>query len=108
MEENQNKGLSQIELLIDERIAKAKLEIAEKRLQFTITIAGAALALFGVLLPLFSNRGGGDKVDTAIGQMGKTKSMTLNALYEMTSNQHNHDYSAHFLKLRISRGDIQQ
>ena len=50
MEENQNKGLSQIELLIDERIAKAKLEIAEKRLQFTIRIAGAALALFGVAL----------------------------------------------------------
>ena len=69
MDQNQSKDQAQIELLIDERIAKAKLDIAEKRLQFTIRIAGAALALFGVLIPVFLSNRATDRVDTAIAQM---------------------------------------
>ena len=44
---------SDIEQLIDKKIAEAKLEVSEKRLRFLITLGGAGLIIFGIILPIF-------------------------------------------------------
>ena len=44
---------NQIEELFDKKLVEAKLEVAEKRLHFFMGMAGAALALFGVVFPLW-------------------------------------------------------
>jgi len=59
----------QIEELISKKVAEAKLEVAEKRLHFFMGMAGAALALFGVVFPLWQSNRTSDKVDNALVQM---------------------------------------
>jgi hypothetical protein len=58
-----------IEDLIDKKVAEAKLEVSEKRLNFHMWMAGAALALFGVVFPLLLSNRSADKVDSALIQM---------------------------------------
>jgi len=58
-----------IELLIDKKVAEAKLEVTEKRLKFVIGIAGAMLAFFGVFVPIWQTNKASDKVDSALTQM---------------------------------------
>jgi hypothetical protein len=58
-----------IELLVDKKVAEAKLDVTEKRLKFVIGIAGAMLAFFGVLVPLWQTNKASDKVDSALTQM---------------------------------------
>lgn len=58
-----------VELLVDKKIAEAKLLIAEKRLSFVLTVAAAILTLFGIILPLLLTFHSETKVDTAINKM---------------------------------------
>ena len=60
---------SKIELLVDKKVAEAKLEVTEKRLHYLIGIAGAMLAIFGVFFPFWTTNRASDKVDTALSQM---------------------------------------
>ena len=59
----------EIELLIEKKVAEAKLEVTEKRLHYLIGIAGAMLAIFGVVLPFWTTNRASDKVDNALSQM---------------------------------------
>lgn len=58
-----------IELLIDKKVAEAKLAVTEIRLKFVIGIAGAMLAFFGVFVPIWQTNKASDKVDNALTQM---------------------------------------
>jgi len=55
-----------INLLIDKKIADAKLVVAESRLQFFMKIAAGFVALFGIALPIFLTVQSSSRVDTAI------------------------------------------
>ena len=67
--ENHNLDMQNIELLIDKKIADAKLEVSEKRFNFVLKVAAAMFALFGFLLPYYSASQNDKKVDTAIEKM---------------------------------------
>ena len=67
---------NQIEELIDKKLAEAKLEVAEKRLHYFIWLAGAALAIFGVVFPLWQSNRSADKVDSALLQMRQENAKT--------------------------------
>lgn len=58
-----------LEDIIDKKVAEAKLEVSEKRLHFHMWMAGAALALFGVVVPIWLSNRASDKVDNALIQM---------------------------------------
>jgi len=60
---------SEVELLIDKKIAEAKLYVEEKRLHFVLKIGAAILAIFGILLPLLIVFHSENKVDMAIQRM---------------------------------------
>ena len=63
------------EHLVDKKIAEAKLEVAEKRLQITIWSVGILLtimaAIFGMIIPMISANRNSDKVDEQIRWMQK-------------------------------------
>jgi hypothetical protein len=59
----------EIELLIEKKVAEAKLEVTEKRFHYLIWIAGAMLAIFGAILPFWMTNRSSDKVDSALSQM---------------------------------------
>jgi len=59
----------EINELIDKKVAEAKLEVAEKRLNYFIIIAGAFLSIFGVLIPLLLSNSSNNRMDTAIEEM---------------------------------------
>lgn len=59
----------EIELLIEKKVAEAKLEVTEKRFHYLIWIAGAMLAIFGVVLPFWTTNRASDRVDNALSQM---------------------------------------
>jgi hypothetical protein len=61
--------MDEIDAKVDKKIAEAKLDVTEKRLSYTLWIAGAALALFGVMLPLLISFQSSNKVESAIDKM---------------------------------------
>lgn len=67
---------NEINELINKRITEAKLEVTEKRLNFLMWLAGAALAIFGVAFPLWQSNRSADKVDTALIQMRQENEKT--------------------------------
>jgi hypothetical protein len=58
-----------INLLIDKKIAEAKVLVAEKRLNFLLAIGAAFLTIFGIIIPMFLSQQSEKKVDTAIERM---------------------------------------
>lgn len=60
---------NKIELLIDKKISEAKLYVAEKRINFLLTIGTAILTIFGIILPMFLTFQSARKVDEAIQNM---------------------------------------
>jgi len=60
---------NEIELLIEKKLAEAKLEVAEKRLHYVIWTAGVVLAIFGVFIPIWMSNKSSDKVDVSLNQM---------------------------------------
>ena len=58
-----------IKLLIDKKIAEAKVMIAEKRLNFLLAIGAAFLTIFGIITPMFLSIQSEKKVDAAIEKM---------------------------------------
>ena len=78
------------ELLIDKKIAEAKLEVAEKRLQYTLTAVAFIFGMFGVLLPLLLSSKMADRVDNAISDMRNQLSQSQNNLrsdYQFATQQ---------------------
>jgi type II secretory pathway component PulM len=71
---------NETELLIDKKVAEAKLEVAEKRLQFVMWVGGVVLAVFGVFIPFWMSNKASDKVDTALNQMRQELSATSQGL----------------------------
>ncbi|MCK9295223.1 MAG: hypothetical protein M0P70_09060 [Desulfobulbaceae bacterium] len=74
MNEDQGKGhngnqIDKIELLIDKKIAEAKLVVAEKRLNHLLTLGAAFLAIFGTFIPLFLTQQSTNRADSAIEKM---------------------------------------
>ncbi|KAF0143114.1 MAG: hypothetical protein FD122_72 [Stygiobacter sp.] len=57
---------NEVELLVDKKVAEAKLEIAEKRNQFLLWFFGIMLTIVGVGIPLVQSNRSTDKVDQAI------------------------------------------
>jgi hypothetical protein len=60
-----------LELLIDKKIAEAKLVVAEKRLNYLLAIGAALFAIFGTIIPLFLTEQSSDRVDRSIETMEK-------------------------------------
>ncbi len=69
---NNNSNDKGIELLIDKKIADAKFDIAENRLQFVLKIGAAILVLFGIIMPLYLSQQTDNKVTIAIDKMDNT------------------------------------
>ncbi|MFH1216486.1 MAG: hypothetical protein V1706_08290 [Pseudomonadota bacterium] len=72
MNEDQGKDHNQIdkiELLIDKKIAEAKLVVAEKRLNYLLALGVAFLAIFGTFIPLFLTQQSTNRADSAIEKM---------------------------------------
>jgi len=55
-----------IENLVERRIAEAKLAIAESRLHFALWFGGAAIAVFGVFIPMYQASNASREVASAI------------------------------------------
>lgn len=53
MSDKSQQSKSDVENLIERKIAEAKLGIAESRLRFALWFGGAAIAVFGVFIPIF-------------------------------------------------------
>lgn len=70
----------EIKEFVDRKLAEAKLEVAEKRLQFVMWVAGALVAIFGVFLPLWLTNRSSDKVDNALQQMRQESNQTSQGL----------------------------
>lgn len=70
----------EIENVVDKKLAEAKLDVAEKRLQFVIWTAGVILAVFGVVLPLWQTNRASDKIDNALQQMRQEINQTSQGL----------------------------
>jgi hypothetical protein len=66
---NENLSNKNIELLIDKKIAEAKLIIAEKRLNYLMAFGAALLTIFGIVLPLFLTQTSTNRVNQAIERM---------------------------------------
>jgi len=60
---------NEMETLIDKKIADAKLEIADKRMNLVLAIGGGILAVFGVFVPIMLTIQSSNRVDTAVQQM---------------------------------------
>lgn len=58
-----------IKLLIDKKIADAKVMIAEKRLNFVLAIGAAFLTIFGIIIPMYLSQQSEERVDKAIEKM---------------------------------------
>jgi len=72
LNKNQGKDYNQIEkieLLIDKKIAEAKLMVAEKRVNFVLAIGAALLTVFGTIIPLFLTLQSTNRADSAIEKM---------------------------------------
>lgn len=59
----------ELENLIDKKVAEAKLDVAEKRLNYVLIIGGGLVGLFGILFPLLTASANTDKIDSAISRM---------------------------------------
>ena len=57
---------STLELLMDKKLAEAKLYVAEKRLNFLLAIGAAILTIFGIVLPMLIASQSANRVDMAI------------------------------------------
>jgi Skp family chaperone for outer membrane proteins len=55
--------------LIDKKVTEAKLDVAEKRLNYVLIIGGGLVGLFGILFPLLTASANTDKIDSAISRM---------------------------------------
>lgn len=55
--------------LVEKKILEAKLEIADKKFNFLILIAGGLLAIFGIIVPIWWANTSSDKVDKSIALM---------------------------------------
>ena len=66
---NENLSNKNIELLVDKKIAEAKLIVAEKRLNYLMAFGAALLTIFGIVLPLFLTQTSTDRVNQAIERM---------------------------------------
>lgn len=66
---NRNLDDEGIEILIDKKIAEAKVIIAEKRLNFVLAIGAAFLTIFGIFIPIFLSQQSENRVDAAIEKM---------------------------------------
>lgn len=60
---------SQFEIVVDKKISDAKFVISEIKLQFVLKIAGAALAIFGIFVPLLVTVLSSYQVDKSIDRM---------------------------------------
>jgi hypothetical protein len=67
--QEQQTSMTEITSLVDRKIEDAKLVILEKRFNYLLTIGGALLVIFGILLPLFLVFQNNERVDDAIGRM---------------------------------------
>lgn len=61
--------LSEIELLIDKKVAEAKLTVVENRLNHFIKLATIVGAIFGIFFPLWYSYQASNKVDAAVRRM---------------------------------------
>lgn len=59
----------QLEQIVDKKILEAKLENSEKRFQTISMLAGAALTLFGIFVPILITLNSSNKVDESIHNM---------------------------------------
>jgi hypothetical protein len=66
---NENSSNKDIELLIDKKIAEAKLIIAEKRLNYLMAFSAALLTIFGIVIPFFFTQTSTNRVNQAIASM---------------------------------------
>ena len=66
---NENPSNKNIKLLIDKKIAEAKLIIAEKRFNYLMAFGAALLTIFGIALPLFLTQTSTNRVNEAIERM---------------------------------------
>lgn len=71
MPDKEEKGYSnrEIDLLIDKKLADAKLDLTEKRLSHTLWAFGILLAVAGIGLPIYMAYTTSDKTDKAIDKM---------------------------------------
>jgi hypothetical protein len=89
----------EIEELISKRITEAKLDVAEKRLQFVLRFGGALLVILGVLLPIVMTERSSFRMDKAIDGMN-------NSIQEMKKDYQNYmQMAAEQNKIAIERMD---
>lgn len=75
-----------IERLIDKKVAEAKLDISEKRLRLFLYFGSAALALFGVIIPLFSVDRLTTKVESALDKFDKTAQQNTQQVNQLSKD----------------------
>lgn len=63
----------EVEIIVSDRISHARLELAEKRLNFLLwfggTVGGAVLVIFGIILPIWLTGSSTQRIDNAIESM---------------------------------------
>jgi hypothetical protein len=67
--QEQHVNLEEINAFVDRKIETAKLVILEKRFNYLLSVGAAALAIFGILLPLYLVYQNNERVDKAIERM---------------------------------------
>ncbi len=67
--ENEYPSIDNVELIVDKKIAEAKLIIAEKRLNYFMAFGAALLTIFGIVIPLFLTQTSTNRVNEAIERM---------------------------------------
>lgn len=81
---------NEIKLLIDNKVAEAKLEAAEKRLQTMSVISGILLTIFGIALPIFitidSRNTSKERVESAIATMENNFNEIKNKQLDFTTS----------------------
>ncbi len=94
----------EIEELVKSKITEAKLEIAEKRLNYFMIIAGSMLTLFGIFMPLFFTMGSSTETKNEMKEL-KRDFLTENDKFEQRVNEQYKNLSESQNKIFVSVND---
>lgn len=91
MSDKQHLSKDEINELINHKVTEAKLEVAERRLHFTLWFMGAAIAIFGVVLPLMQVNSVVERTDRATAAASENVSKAIDKMEkrfaELAGNQ---------------------